>query len=109
MTITKTIPVPHRRKPRTHHREPGVNLLDQRRIILEMNALLAAWPGITQLNRFKNIHASMRHDGRPVMRKNDHRQKIPQSYVYNNPGCERDKGFKTCFCKFAEPRGKPDT
>ena len=109
MTITKTIPVPHRRKPRTHHRKPGVNLLNERRVILEMSALLARRPGNTELNRLKNFHPLMRHNGRPVMSENHHRQEISQSYVYDNPRSECDKWFKTCFGKFAEPRGKPDT
>jgi hypothetical protein len=51
----------------------------------------------------------MRYNRRPVMTENNYRQEISQSYVYNNPGSKRDKGFDTGGSQFTEPRGKPDT
>ena len=48
--IADSVPVPHRSKPRTHDRKPGIGPFNEGRIILEMCALLAGRPGISQLN-----------------------------------------------------------
>jgi len=70
MMMAEPIPVPDRGIPRTHSREPAIDLFNEGRIVLEMGALLADRPGMPKLNGIKNFHASMRYNGRPVMTEN---------------------------------------
>ena len=93
MILTEPVPVPHRGKPRTHSRESAIDVFNDRRIILEMDALLAAWPRVPYSNGIKNFHTSMRYNARPVMTKNDDRQDVAQNDVDNNPDSERNKGL----------------
>jgi hypothetical protein len=79
MKIAETVPIPHRRKSRTHSRESGIRGFYDCRIILEMDATLAArpgsaaaLPGAPQLNGTKNFHVSMRYNVSPVMSKHNY-------------------------------------
>jgi hypothetical protein len=99
--IAEPVPVPHRRKPRTHGRESTIDGFNKSRIVLEMCAPLAARHGTnrrhgtTQLNGTKNFHASMCYNGGPVMTENEDGQNVSQNYVDDHPYRERDKGFDT--------------
>src|ERR1700680_2871487 len=101
MMIAEPVPVPHRRKPRTHGRESTIDGFNKSRIVLEMYTPLAGRPGIThrpgmtQLNGNKNFHASMCYNGRPVMTENEDGQNVSQNDVDDHPYRERDKGSHT--------------
>lgn len=95
MKIAETVPVPYGSEPRTHGGEPAIGGFDEGRIVLEMDALLAGWPGSAQLDGIKDFHALVRYNGSPVMAKNDYRQDIAQNDVHNYSSRKRNERFTT--------------